>query len=225
MIDYFIFAPKIWYLILGSKFGTLYGSDIFLIYVFKYTDSKGVKETHMQYEHFIRVIESYQTQHVQAIAFPGSCAPEQVPSEFAVLFADIVIALEQKHHLLCQPDEVIAIFGIQAGPALLKSRLPLRLNRIICDGNPTYHLCLVLQYLITKPSQLRQLSSWQGSRNLVLDFTTGHIMDPAHYVALVQQQALQQGLMLGQMNQQRLTRVWERLNLMNFKQALQRHYQ
>lgn len=179
----------------------------------------------MQYEHFIRVIESYQTEHVQAIAFPGSCAPDQVPPEFAVLFADIVITLEKQHHLLCQPDEVIAIFGIQAGPALLKSSQPLRLNRIICDGNPTYHLCLVLQYLVAKPSQLSQLSSWQGSRNLVVDFTTGQIMDPAYYVALVQQQLPQQGLLLGRMNQHRLTKVWERLNQMNFKQALKHHYQ
>lgn len=178
----------------------------------------------MQYNQFISVIEHYQTEHVKAISFPGSCAPEQVPSEFVVLFPDIISALEQQHHSLCQPDEVIAIFGIQAGPALLKSRLPLRLNRIICDGNPTYHFCLVLQYLIIKPCQLGQLSSWQSSRNLVLDFTTGQIMDPAYYVALIQQQ-VQHGLLLGQMNQQRLTSVWERLNQMNFKRTLKRHYQ
>lgn len=178
----------------------------------------------MQYEHFIRVIESYQTNHVKAISFPGSCAPDQVPPEFAVLFADIVITLEQQHHLLCQPDEVIAIFGIQAGPALLKSKLPLRLNRIICDGNPTYHLCLVLQYLVTKPNQLSQLSSWQGSRNLLLDFTTGQMMDPVYYIGLMQQQP-QQGLLLGQMNQQRLSRVWEGLNQSHFRQVLKHYYQ
>ena len=180
----------------------------------------------MQYEHFIKAIETYQTKHVQAIAFPASCAPEQAPSEFAAFLADVIILLEQYHHALCQSDEIIAIFGIQAGPALLKSQLPLRLDRIAYDNNPTYHFCLILQYLVTDSNQLSQLSSWQGSHNLVLDFTTGYIMDPAYYVALVQQeQSPQQGLLLGQINQQRLTSAWKELNQMQFNQAQQRHYQ
>lgn len=165
---------------------------------------------HMIYDHFIGTIRKNQTSHVKAISFQGSCAIERVPNALSALIPDITKALENNFHKLCKKNQVIALFGIQPGPPLLESEQPLQLNRVLSKSTPKQHLCLSLQYVVAASDKLEQLKNWEGASTLIIDFTTGLIMDSQYYFAKYFNCDLK-GTVYAQIKSSSLDKVWNDL--------------
>jgi hypothetical protein len=165
----------------------------------------------MTYDHFIDVLTGYQTSHVKALAFPNSCAPKRIPSAFALLLSDVVALLEQHSAQLCPTNQVIALFGLQPSSVALTSDYPLLLNRVLNKQHPNVHLCCSLAYLKTPKDQLSQIESWQGAQNLIIDFTTGIVMDGLCYLSQIFSEP-KKGIVYGILNSVKLAKVWAIVN-------------
>jgi hypothetical protein len=161
----------------------------------------------MEYTYFIGILKQHQTRHVKALAFPQSCAPVQIPGLFGLLLPDIVELLENRIDQFCTGDQVLALFGLQPGSIALASDYPQQHDRIINAQHPRVHLCCSLAYLTSAEQQLMQIETWHGSQNIIIDFTTGAVMDGRQYLALVLNQPLP-GIIYGTLDEEKLTATW-----------------
>lgn len=165
----------------------------------------------MTYSRFIKVLRQYQTPHVKALAFPQSCAPSKIPNAFRLLLPDIIELLESHIDQFCAQDQVMALFGLQPGSVALTSSAPGLLNRISNAQYPDTHLCCSLAYLTLSKQQLKQIQSWHGSQNIIVDFTTGLVMDGPRYLSQVFAES-PKGIVYGSLNPAKLAMVWAIVN-------------
>lgn len=164
----------------------------------------------MKYECFNRILSLYQTKSIHALNIPDSCDLEQIPSAFAFLLPDILAILQKNMHHLCEPNQSIAIFGLQPSGGFLISDLPSRLDRIIHTEVPGYHLCCTLDYIPLQPNQSIKTVNWTKFKSVIVDFTRGLIMDVQQYChELFQDNDIPPGTILGAIDQQKVTTVWE----------------
>jgi hypothetical protein len=167
----------------------------------------------MKYKHFINLLEQHQTKHIKMLAFPGCCTMDEIPDIFASLLSEIFQILEENLRLLCANNQVLAIIGMQKGPPMLESSVPVMANRVYSPDHPQQHFCLVLQYLLLTPEQIEQgVDSWYGSETLMIDFTTGKIMDAEYYLAALLNQT-PKGVCYGQVAENKLAQVWQSFRL------------
>lgn len=165
----------------------------------------------MKYQNFIAQLKQYETAHIKTVAFPGCCTMDEIPDVFASLLPEIIQNLENNLLSLCAQNQVLAVIGMQIGPPMLESIAPLELKRIYSKQNPSQHFCLVLQYLLLTPEQLEQdIESWYGSETLMIDFTTGKIMDAEYYLSLMLNKPVQ-GICYGQLSKDKLDDIWQQL--------------
>lgn len=165
----------------------------------------------MKYDHFIETLKKFQTQRIKVISFPQSCAIENIPQEFDLLLSDIVHLLDKNITYLCNDNEIIALFGMQFGPPMLQSELPLTSNRIFNHKYPQEHFCCVLQYLVCASSTIASLQSWQGMQSIVLDFTSGLVMDGNCYIDKFHNRS-SDGIIFGEISHHKLSKTWNKLN-------------
>lgn len=78
--------------------------------------------------------------------------------------SDIITILSSNLNQFCKENEVIAVFGIQPRPLPIESAQSLLLQLVLNKAYPRYHLCLVIQYLVTTSEQLPLLTDWSGAK-------------------------------------------------------------
>jgi hypothetical protein len=111
----------------------------------------------MTYDNFINTLKQHQTPNIKAMAFPKSCALQDIPDAFALLLPDIIKLLEQHTQALVQKaNYLLVLFGLQPGSIAIRSHAPFALQRIINKQHPDYHSCCNLTYLVVYISRLLQ---------------------------------------------------------------------
>ena len=101
----------------------------------------------------------------------------------------------------------------------ITSSLPKQLNRIINVAQPDCHFCCNLNYLTIKPGQNKKITSWQNAKTLVIDFTTGAVMDCANHLRQILDSRIRGndraygnddgGIVYGWLDQAMLNKVWQ----------------
>jgi hypothetical protein len=138
----------------------------------------------MNYHEFFDASKNAETKHVKALFFQNSCAVTQIPSAFRLLIPYLICWMQAHLKDFCNPGEVIGLFGLQVMSVAIESSLPQKLNRIHYPKTPTYHLCVSLNYLILPLHLINVIKSWRDHQSLIVDFTTGEIMDSDRYLSL-----------------------------------------
>lgn len=162
----------------------------------------------MKYEHFIKTLKQCQTPRIRAVAFPKSCSPHKIPEVFAALIPHIIKLLEEHIAHFCQTNyQILVLFGLQPSSININTSVPITLNRIINRQQPTNHLCCSLTYLVVSKKEFENINSWQGAQAIIIDFTTGLVMDGKHYISLLFNEP-SKGIIYGELNKNILTEVW-----------------
>lgn len=132
----------------------------------------------MVYEDFIACVEQHQTNKVKALYFKSCCATTALPHPILASIPTLVQFLEKTEPSLCQKGQSLYLFGLQ--PCAMASP----------PDTAQPHLCCVLKYLLLEEGKHKP-SDWSEEHNLVIDFTTGEVMDSQHYLSRVFDQASQ----------------------------------
>lgn len=161
----------------------------------------------MIYREFIDILGKTQTKQVKAIAFPSSCAITRIPRAFNILLPCIVQCIQAEINSFCSTNELIAIFGLQMSSGTVQTEMPKKLHRIYDKHHSNYHLCCVLSYLILPIENSTLPEDWQNSRSILIDFTSGEIMDGERYLSLVFNHPVN-GKLYGTLPEKLLTKAW-----------------
>jgi hypothetical protein len=163
----------------------------------------------MIYEQFIGALREHETPHIKALSFPESCSPKKIPDAFLSLLPQIIKILEKQLTKLCKLNQVVALFGLQTAPIAIKSTLPVTSKRIINIKNTEHHLCCSLSYLITSAENFNHIKSWEGAENIIIDFTSGEIMDSDYYIAKLSNGAPKRNHLYGALDASHLDAAWK----------------
>ncbi len=167
----------------------------------------------MTYEQFIATLLKHQTYHVKALSFPESCSPKKIPDSVLTLFPAIIKILEKQVAKLCQLNQIIAVFGLQTAPIAINSSLPIISHRIIDRKQPKRHLCCSLSYMVSSANDFANIKSWKETENIILDFTTGEIMDGNYYMTKLSHRPAVKGHLYGVLDSSELNAVWKNLSV------------
>ncbi|MBP6104766.1 MAG: hypothetical protein KA508_06910 [Gammaproteobacteria bacterium] len=126
----------------------------------------------MVYKDFIACVERHQTEKVRALYFESCCATTTIPDPILSSVPKLVQLLEKTEPPLCQKGQSIYLFGLQ--PCAMASHSDISRQ----------HLCCVLKYLLLDDGS-HQPSDWSGEHNIVIDFSTGEVMDNQRYLSKV----------------------------------------
>lgn len=159
-------------------------------------------------EHFFMTMQSCETGSVVAINVPESCHMTQIPSEFRFLFPDLIKIINDNKKRICNKGEVIAVFGLQVSFMPIVSDIPIITNRVISDEKAQYHFCCNLNYLTVKPSECNKIISWDGAQTIIVDFTTGAVLNSIEYLNRVFNKANTAGTVYGYLSPVLLDNIW-----------------
>ena len=171
----------------------------------------------MTYDKFINLLKTYQTDLVRALTFSNSCAVTQIPNAFSLLIADLISFIHNHIEQFCEPDQMVGLFGMQVMTCSILSNLPKQLRRVGFPTHPQYHFCYTLNYLAFSKEKLETITDWHNYKSLVVDFTTGEIMDLTHYMYLLQFNDTP-GTVYGNLNHQLLGDAWRLANKKHLKE-------
>lgn len=163
----------------------------------------------MDYTQFIKAVNRHKTANITALKIPSSCAMEQIPDLFSNLMGNICDIIKSNINKFCNNNEVIAIFGLQPSIAPITSEIPKKLNRIINPKHPDWHFCCTLSYMALKTEKISTTKSWHNSKSIVIDFTTGAIIDADRYLTTILSQKIN-GTVYGCLQQDLLKQIWEK---------------
>jgi len=164
----------------------------------------------MEYDYFIGMIKHYETSRVKAFRGQAQSASHAIPNAFGLLLDEVVQILHRNLPSLCQQQEGLVIFGLQSAGSTIKSNKPFINNRILDHGHPDNHFCCTLEFSIVPRTLLKQDVDWEETQSVIIDFTTGIVMDKEQYLAQLQQapNAVEQGKILGHLNKDILDIAW-----------------
>ena len=103
----------------------------------------------------------------------------------------------------------MTIFSMQSASIPITSSLPEYLDRIIDPEHPDWHFCCNLNYMTLKGNEDQNLKAWSNAKTVVIDFTTGILMNATRYVAEITHQ--DQGIYYGLLDQTQLEQTWKSL--------------
>jgi hypothetical protein len=177
----------------------------------------------MTYQQFIYYLKKNQTDNVKPLYIPESCSVNQIPQAFATLLHDIVSLIQNQLDLFCAQNQWVALFGFQVASGFIQSSLPKLFKRIHYPEQPDCHFCCVLYYRTLTPKEYinrkqfprcsagtaEKIESWGAYKTIVVDFTTGTVMDVEHYLGLITQ-THDKGKIYGSLDARRLQAAWEK---------------
>ncbi len=132
-----------------------------------------------------------------------------IPNEFILLLPNIVEIVHSNKEKLCKKNEVIAIFGMQVSFMSITSDIPRITNRVINSNNPNCHLCCNLNYLVTDAQKQNKATSWEGAKTIMIDFTTGVVMDKIEYLKQIVNKNESCGRVYGYLDRIKLANIWK----------------
>lgn len=168
----------------------------------------------MHYDYFIGMISQYETDRVKAYRGASYRVANTIPDAFGLLVPDIIQILQHNIQVLCQPEQMIVILGLQPAGQMLESKCPLELKRTYDQDNKSRHLCCTLDYLIV-PSETKDCHhDWNKTHSIVIDFTAGDIMNDRAYLAKVAMLDIP-GVIYGRLNAESLKLAWRIARIKN----------
>lgn len=137
----------------------------------------------MKYDYFIGMVKHHQTTRIRAFSGLQQTNPEHVPAAFALLMPEIFSILNEHISDICNTDEVMVIFGLQPASRMIASNMPLEKERFIKGLQPDYHLCCTLDFFKVPMQQIESSDAWSCTDSVVVDFTSGELMDSDRLLA------------------------------------------
>lgn len=164
----------------------------------------------MDSRYFFGMVGQFETNRIQA--YQGaidSSALHQVPEAFGVLLQSIITIFHQNLDKFCQPDQKLLLIGLQPLAIKYYSDYPIEKKRIFSADDSRAHFCCTLEYMRAGLSQPANMP-WQDTRSILIDFTTGEVMDRDFFLARIMGQDSGQDKVLGVMDEQQLAAAWQR---------------
>jgi hypothetical protein len=165
----------------------------------------------MHYDYFIGMIKNHETDRVKAYCGRSQSTLERIPSGFGLLLPEIITILNNNIDKLCPPGKGIVLFGLQPATMMIASNEPVSLNRYLKDYTPDYHFCCTLEYMVVDLDEIENFTAWEQTHSVIVDFTSGRIMDAAEYMSLLQADLYAEGdsgQVYGKMNAYSLSLAW-----------------
>lgn len=169
----------------------------------------------MNYDYFIGMVKHHETNRIRAYRGTQQTSPEHVPAAFALLMPEIISIINFNFSEICKPEESIVIFGLQPASAMIASNQPLELGRSIEGLQPDYHFCCTLDFFRTTTIEPHQNEEWVNTDSIIVDFTTGQMMDSDRFLAKLHFLP-KQGKFYGRISKEALNIAW---TIIRIKQA------
>lgn len=160
----------------------------------------------MTYDYFIKMVKHHQTDRIRAFSGSQQANPEHVPTAFVLLMPEIIAVLNENLETICEPEQVMVIFGLQPATRMIASNKPLEKERFIEGLQPDYHLCCTLDFFKVAVDHMGS-ESWNCTDSIVIDFTSGEIMDSDQLLAKLNLDS-KPGKLYGHINEDALEIAW-----------------
>lgn len=161
----------------------------------------------MTYDYFIGMVKHHQNTRIRAFSGVQQTNPEHVPAAFALLMPEIFSILNEHLDDICDMDEVMVIFGLQPASRMFASNMPLEKERFIEGLQPDYHLCCTLDFFKVPMQQIESNDAWSCTNSVVVDFTSGEVMDSDRLLAKLQVSS-ESGKLYGRIKEDALDIAW-----------------
>jgi len=171
-----------------------------------------------QYDQFIQILKAYENAQMKVHAMPQSSYMESFPSLFLLLLPEAWRIIHQTLPHLYGSQEQIILFGFQQAPMGYFSDFPLKTGRIYQTHEPRQHLCYTLSYVTQERETIPLQTDWSKSKSLVIDFTTGAVMNANQYLSLLLEKELG-GVIYGHLAFPLLQLAWESFLALPFKKG------
>lgn len=161
----------------------------------------------MNADYFFGMLSQFETDRVKAHKLDvEACAFSSVPKPFALLLNNIIHILDANLDELCLADERVVLLGFQPSAVTYHSVMPENLGRVISPDRACEHMCCTLGYMVEGLNN--PASTWQKTQSLVIDFTSGMVMDGAYFCDLLSNKTPRQGHLLGILDGEVLDTAW-----------------
>lgn len=161
----------------------------------------------MNYSYFIAMVKHHETQHIRAYTGEQKTNPEHVPAAFALLMPEIISIFNDNFNDVCELGQGMVIFGLQPASAMIASNKPLEQERFIDGLQPDYHFCCTLDFFKVPMDQLDGSEAWSCTDSVVIDFTSGELMDSDRFLSKLHFLP-EQGKLYGRINKEALNIAW-----------------
>jgi hypothetical protein len=162
---------------------------------------------HMRYDYFIGMVKHHETKHIRAYTGEQQTNPEHVPTAFALLMPEIISILNENFDDVCGLGHGIVIFGLQPASAMIASNIPLEQERFVDGLQPDYHFCCTLDFFKVPMSDINDSEDWNYTDSIVVDFTSGELMDSDRFLSKLHFLP-EQGKLYGRINKEALNIAW-----------------
>ncbi|MBS0359290.1 MAG: hypothetical protein JSS53_08485, partial [Proteobacteria bacterium] len=143
---------------------------------------------------------------------------------FGLILNEVISILNNNLKYLCQEDEGIVIVGLQPAGCMIRSQKPEMLKRYIDQELRDTHLCCTLEYLIRPIHQLNDVLHWNHTQSVIVDFTSGLVMDNEQYLAQLNL-GKKVGMTFGRINSDILRTTWQIIKIRRKQKLIQRALQ
>lgn len=166
----------------------------------------------MEYKSFTKIIKRGGCKEIDALSIPESCSMTRIPDEFGLLLPNVLKILHDNLYDLCDKEEEINIIGMQVSFTPIISDLPRILDRVVDPKHHDWHFCCSLNYLVVRKVGDQKVKSWENAKSVIIDFTTGVVMDPNKYLSFVLNQE-KGGTIYGYLDSSLLNKIWNLINI------------
>lgn len=162
----------------------------------------------MVYQDFIKKVDQQKSRTVKALSLENSCSTNKIPAIVLSLIPNLIQLLEN-HSSFSHPKQNLMLCGLQPVAVSIQSIFPLLSKRIWDLCHPNMHFCCVLHYLFI-PKKIRTLEMTENyqCQTLIIDFTTGLLMDNQCYLSKALGLLPTNGTVYGCLNQDDLNDAW-----------------
>jgi hypothetical protein len=162
----------------------------------------------MDYHYFINRIKHHETDRIRAFRGARRTKPEQIPDAFALLMPEIIKILQLNISRICPTGMGMVIFGLQPAGGMSVSNRPQLLNRRVKGQSNKSHFCCTLDYVLSPMEKIGVSEGWDHTHSIVIDFTSGEIMDCDRYHSQLFNKP-ETGVLFGRINNYTLNIVWK----------------
>jgi len=123
-----------------------------------------------------------------------------IPSSFINVMSEILTILSKSFNLICvEKNKGILIVGLKPCVSMI-------------EKNSEQHFCCSLEYEVHPLNKLHQIDKRTHSKSVIINFTTGEIMNENMYVNQLFKDYLKNALVYGSIESQKLALCWKEAN-------------
>jgi hypothetical protein len=168
----------------------------------------------MEYEKFIEAFDKclIGIERIKTLSsLPAKYWLSRIPESFACTFPSIVSVINSNLKAICDNRwQTIALYTLEPAGLAIVNREP-NPNRIVDPKNREHHFCCFLKYMLLDKKRLKTVTKPNEGKIIVVDFTTGLIMNIDQYFYILKI-GKNPGAIYGGINEAQLTAAWEHFN-------------